>query len=141
MSTQTGTPIGSNADAITAAVYAYSKKKRGQPGPFTWFEEPKWHKASAFLKVIRGTSCTNTEVVENALGYQAQSRSDLVVARNFFAHKSEDTAAKLRELAPQYSLSPKLAPSILVTSVQPGEAQPIALNWLDDLLGTIELMR
>jgi hypothetical protein len=134
-------PICNRVDAITVAVQVSNRKLKGQPGPFSWSDEPKWQFSNAFLKVVRGTSCSNRELVESALSYQAQSRGDLLVARNFFAHKSQDTADKVRALAPRYSMSPRLAPAVLLASIQPGENQPVALNWLDDLLGTVQLMR
>jgi hypothetical protein len=103
-------------------------------------DEPKWHITRQYLRLMRQVSSSNLAAVQIALGYQPQSREDLVTARNFFAHKSESTAKKVRALAPSYRLPASLGPPELLLSIEPGQSQPIVLNWLDDLRTSVGLM-
>jgi hypothetical protein len=131
--------ITSADDAIVLAVHRVRRRLRGLPGPFAPLDEPRWHKPNEFLKVMRELSPSNLGDVQRALSLQPQTLQHLPTVRNFYAHRAQDTADRVRSLAPRYSVASSASPSEFLCSRQPGRPQPIVLDWLDDVRSTVEL--
>jgi len=60
--------------------------------------------------------------------------------RNYFAHKNPDTARKIQQIARGLALPTTMDACQVMSSVAPGAAQTVVLDWLDELRNTLRLM-
>jgi hypothetical protein len=127
-------------DALTLAIHATRPWLRNRIGPWRRFEEPIWHRPGDYLGAITALNPSNLATVQAALSYNSRVFNDLPAFRNYYAHKSEETAKEARKLAPAHGLSPLLRPTEIMCSRLPGRPQTLIADFLDDLRAVIELM-
>lgn len=125
--------IATEDDALTLAIHTAKPRLRGKSPPWIPRDEPPWHEPVVFLSVMQALGPTNLVTVQNAFSYPTQVFSYLPTARNFYAHRAANTAAKVRGIARGYALSPRLRPSELLATRPAGRPQAIVADWLDDL--------
>ena len=110
-------------------------------------QEPAWHDPAVILRLCAALGLSNGATVSQALSLGATAMRDLPPVRNYFAHKNEDTAERVRRIGRTHgisayagSLSRKKSPVLVVTSAAPGRPQSILNDWLDELAVTASLM-
>jgi len=126
-------------DALGFSVKLFKPHVRSS-GPFSRREEPAWHDTSNLLKVLTSLGASNIAQVQAALSYPTSVFKQLPVARNFFAHRNEDTARKTTGIARDLGLSVNARPSEMLCEKAKGRPQNVLADWLDDLRIVIELM-
>ena len=136
------TPIRTHEDALTVAIHRIDPDLRGQQGPWTPREEPDWQ--GQLRTCLAHLGASNLPKVERAVGLLPQALNDLRITRNYFAHKGQVSADKVRRLSTKYGFLQAPHPVELLFSpsrpkrgFQTGE--PIVLRWLGALYRTIRL--
>ena len=127
------------SDAINIAVTRMRSGRRGS-GPWTQRDEPTWHDPRTLIVLFTHLSTSNLNTVQSALSYQTNVFRMLPTFRNFFAHRNEETAGKIKNRARNLGVSPTLRPCEILCTSQPGRSQHVLSDWLDDLRVVINLM-
>lgn len=102
--------INGRADAVAASI-------RSTGGKY----EPKWATASNSIKAAKTIAVSNLATISAALGAANSPAEDLRHVRNFFAHRAQDTADKVRALG-FFVAGTKLNAAGLLASTVPGGA-------------------
>lgn len=125
-------------EALTFAMQLIKGSKGVGPWPRRF--EPAWHDTAVFLRVMNAAGCSTAGGANAAWSIGTQALEHLTVARNYFAHRNNDTAASLRGLSVSYKVSPPRRPDALLGSAGYGRPQPLVLDWMDDLEAVFLLM-
>lgn len=126
--------------ALTHAVHVERPSLVAKSAPWSPRDEPVWHDATVFTRLIGGLGASNVASVQAGVSYQPSSVRDVVTFRNFFAHKSRIATQKAKARARPYAISPSLRPTeILVTNAR-NRPQPLVRDLIDDLVGAVQLM-
>lgn len=134
----TTVPLRSHRDAMTFAVHR-TKRLKGT-GPWSGRDEPTWHDSAIVIRLLRVSGCSNWPGVAAAWSVGTNALPHLTTARNYFAHRSESTAIKLRRLSREYSVAPSSEPSTILVQRAPGRPQSILEDWFDDMAAVFGLM-
>jgi len=127
------------SDAINIAVTIMRPGRRGS-GPWTRRDEPTWHNPRTLIDLCNHLSTSNLNTVQSALSYQTNVFGMLPTFRNFFAHRNEETAGKIKNKARALGFSPTIRPCEILCTSQLGRPQHVISDWLDDLRVVIGLM-
>jgi len=92
------------------------------------------------LTLCRELNATNLLDVEAAFSSGSSVFTDLVVFRNYFAHRNQGTKRAARDLAPKYGIAATLSPAEILLSRALGRPQPLLIEWIDDLTFTAEYL-
>ncbi len=103
-------------------------------------DEPAWHSRRAFLKVVRLAGLSSVQQVVASLAIPAKFTEHLYVARNFFAHRNEETANKVRRLGPRYAILKVQHPCDLILGTEPGRPVVVLEDWLAEIEAVIDHM-
>ena len=95
-------------------------------------DEPSWHTKSVFLKIVRLSKVSSEPQVVAAVSLRIRVLEDLPVARNFFAHRNEETAQKCCRLGGHYML-PSTHPSVMLASPLRGRPVRLLEDWIAEL--------
>lgn len=130
----------SHLEAIEAAIAfsTGSKIKKPRRG-WTHRHEPNWRDPNIVVNLMSNQNMSNASGFLKALSASNGSHEPLGTARNFFAHRCQDTALKVRGLARRSSVPSLIDPSDIPYSYAPGRHQPLIADWIDDLRGAILL--
>lgn len=126
-------------DAMTHAIRRLKPHllKDGRTPPWSWYEEPKWSEPTALLASLDEIGASNRPRVVAGLSVPTRVFDDLPEFRNFYAHKTEDTARRVPPIAAVYAIPPKLPPSQMLLSLASGRPQPLLLDWIDDVANAV----
>jgi len=135
------TPRRTMNDAIGFAVQRW-RAKAAPKADGSWHrrEEPAWHDTSTMLTLCRDLHATNLADVEAAFSSGTLVFTDLVVFRNYFAHRNQGTKQAARDLAPRYGIAASLTPAEILLSRALGRPEPVLIEWIDDLIFTAEYL-
>jgi hypothetical protein len=103
-------------------------------------DEPNWYKRETLLDLANALTFSNSADIQLALNLSTDAFTDVVVFRNFFAHRSENTARQAQRLGPRYGQSSTKPPADIVCGVGPGRPQNVLADWIDDIRITIDYM-
>ena len=131
------TGIKRSGDAIS---FAMTQMGRKRPPPWKRRDEPVWRDPQTLIRLFSASGASNLPQVLTAFSYPPAVFGQLPVARNFFAHRNDETAAEVANLARSLLLSTKLRPLEVVCSRLSGRPQNVLADWLDDLRNVIELL-
>ncbi len=120
------------ANAINVAMVYFKRKPSGR--------EPAWHDRHTISKLAKHLGFSNESDIDNALSLAPKSLGDLVIIRNFYAHRNQETYSNVRNVAISYGLIGIDHPNELLQGIATGRPQQVILDLLDDLRNTIELM-
>lgn len=126
-------PLGSLDDALDQAVWRFKPSVAGLPGPWTHREEPNWLDPNTLLILLQLVGASNSGDVSAALSFQTRALVDLPSLRNFYAHRTKNTAEKVRRMAITYSLPSIHHPAELCLGYAPGRPQSILADWVSEL--------
>ena len=125
--------------AILFAIKAISPEKqlKKKPGPF---DEPRWHLPWVLPRLASSAGLSNYTQIVSALAIPGRAFDDLPKARNFFAHRSQNTANDLRAIATKYHLARSVKPGELPCNAYPNRPYSIAYAWVTQIKATIRLL-
>jgi hypothetical protein len=105
-------------------------------------DEPAWHDARDFLRLLRMVGASNLPQIQAGLAYSTPFFSHLATIRNFYAHRCDDTSRKAGNVGVRLGLSatPNLHATEIMCSRLPKRPQNIATDWLDDIRNVIDLL-
>lgn len=126
-------------DALTFAVKLVNSKQGGN-GPWLRHQEPAWHRSGLFLRILNAAGCSNAAGVNAAWSVGTNALTDLTTARNYFAHRNDQTATYLRALGTAYGVPSPQPPDVLLTTHGTGRPQSVLEDWFDDLETVFTLM-
>ncbi len=118
-------PTG-HPDALLHAATLTGKKVRGKY-PVRG-EEPDWSQPGVIMSLAKKLSFSNVPEIGMAFG-SSKSLSDLTICRNYFAHRGENTAAKIEDLSRRMSLPIERKAAGLINNVLPGTARTVFEDW------------
>lgn len=88
--------------ALCAAAVAVGNRTRNIPGR----DEPPWASSSKVITVAANTTLGNAHDITSAMGIFPSARKCVKAARNFFAHRAQDTLDEVRSsLRAEYGLA------------------------------------
>jgi hypothetical protein len=124
-------------DAIVlASKLLYGKTKPGRTGRI----EPAWHEKHVLVKLAKGCGTSVQGQIVTAMSISATVFDHLHSVRNFYAHRSLETANKLPRIARAFGLVPPRRASEIVLAVPPGRSATIVLDWLAEVRDTTDLL-
>lgn len=121
-------------DEQSALQFAASRERNKSRG------EPIWHDFNAFGRAMNALQLADQTRLTAGLAYSPRVFTDLPPCRNFFAHRSRGTASKVKTVARRNGINPNLPASDVVCSHPSGRAQPLVVDWLDDLTAIVEIL-
>jgi hypothetical protein len=134
----TSTPrIVNVPDATDFAMYTLKPRT---PRPWTRRQEPTWHSSAQLIKLLMALGASNLATVTAALSYPTDAFGYLPTARNFFAHRNEDTARKLHNIAAPMLISAIGHPTNILIQKRPARPNNVLTDWALDLLVVSGLM-
>jgi hypothetical protein len=101
--------------------------------------EPVWHEPTTLSKLFVAVKASNLTQVQGAISAQPYVFTALPTIRNFFAHRSLQSAQKIPGVARGIGLSVGLRPCEILCSRLPGRPQNVLADWIDDIRNAIEL--
>lgn len=138
-SSQSGLVFTAN-DAIGKAIVHFSPAKTPRSsGIWDTRDEPTWHDSSTLLQLAAAYTFSNRNHIQTAFTFGFTAHRNLVVFRNYYAHKNRGTQSKAQAVAVQYLLQQRQHPTAILLgapSISPS-ANLIGL-WTDELCQTIE---
>jgi hypothetical protein len=138
-SSQTGLVFTAN-DAIGKAVIHFKPTKTPlNNGLWDTRDEPTWHDSNVLLRLATAYSFSNDAHIQTAFTLGFTAHKNLVVFRNYYAHKNRGTQNKAQALAVQYLLQQKQHPTaILLGAPSTSPSTNLISLWADELCQTIE---
>ncbi len=129
---QLGVPPFANEKAALA--FAAKGEKNTSRG------EPVWHDFAAFGRAMGKLNLADPTRLSTSLGYPSKVFDDLPPCRNFFAHRTQNTAKNVKNVARRNGIDPDLPASEVVCTPATGRSYPLMVDWLDDLTAIIEIL-
>jgi hypothetical protein len=138
-SSQTGLVMNAN-DAIGKAIVHFTPKKTPlSNGTWDTRDEPAWHNSNTLLKLATAYIFSNESQIQTTFSLGFTAHNNLVVFRNYYAHKNRGTKSKAQAIAVQYLLQQRQHPTAILLGI-PFSSPSINLIglWADELCQTIE---
>lgn len=138
----TVTMPGLNFNGVIGVAMARHKPRLTPRPDGSWHrrDEPPWHDTAVLTNLCQDLGCSHLVDVQGAVSLQSRVFGDLPVFRNFFAHRNRGTTEAVRAIAPRYSIPSYKHPTEIIISLPRGRPSPLLVDWIDDLLITIELL-
>lgn len=99
-------------------------------------DEPNWLDPKVLLEALRHVGASNEPSVAMALTHQTRALLDLPSVRNFFGHRSKNTAQKVvgpHGVTVRYVLPPVEHPTEFCIAYEPSSPLPVLGAWLEDI--------
>lgn len=140
-SSLTGLGLGVN-DVIGRAVLLFKPAATVMAsGLWDTRDEPAWHDANTLMRLARDFAFTNRSDIDAAFSFGFTAHRNMVVFRNYYAHRNQGTRAKAQRLASGYSIRTNQHPTDVILDV-PLSSPGLALIdvWISELDQTVELL-
>lgn len=104
-------------------------------------DEPTWHDSGTILQLANAFNLSNQADIQTAFSFGFTAHRNLVVFRNYYAHKNRVTREKAQSISIQYSIPQSLHPSaaLLATPLTTPTTSLIGM-WADELTQTASLL-
>ncbi|HEY5582300.1 MAG TPA: hypothetical protein VIK56_14280 [Rhodoferax sp.] len=134
--------ISTIQEAIGKAVLHFKPSRSPRSnGEWDSRDEPTWHDANTLLKLSTAFSFTNDLDIQTAFSFGFTAHRNLVVFRNYYAHKNRGTKSKAQAIAVQYLIPQKLHPTaILLSAPSIAASTSLIQMWAEELSQTVELL-
>jgi hypothetical protein len=120
-------------DALLYSIRQLKGKASGR-GRIAPRDEPTWHEKRALPSLSRSLALSNYNSVVTGFSYPTTFFDDLPVVRNFYAHRSKDTAEKVLNVASRkYGNRTIRHPNELINDILQGRVQTLLQEWLGDM--------
>jgi hypothetical protein len=117
---------------VLSIVQAVTYRRIGSPSAVNRRQEAKIRDPRQVDRVLSTCSASNVGSVRNALSLNTSLFSDIATVRNFYAHRNEDTWAKVRRQATEKGVLNIKHTDEFVTRQIPGRPVSLLEDWLDD---------
>lgn len=141
VSNQTGIITTPN-DAIGKAIL-HLKPSRTPRSNGIWDtrDEPTWHDANTLLTLSSKFAFSNDADIQSAFTFGFTAHKNLVVFRNYYAHKNQGTRGKAQAIAVNYLIPQRLHPTeILLATPSSSPSMSLIQLWVEELTQTVELL-
>ena len=125
---------------VMATVMRRFRRRVYNRGGWRRRDEPAWHDPNTLLRTFEDLKASNVGDIRGALSLGSSVFDDLPVFRNFYAHRSEHTAVKARRIADKYGIPRLEHPTEILCRVPLQAAQPVILEWIDDIWVTVRML-
>lgn len=133
-----GPSIRTHHDVIRE-VLRVTRRKPNLVGPWARREEPAWHRPNTVTLGAASLSLSNRSVISAAFSIGTATLDDLLAARNFYAHRNDETVGIVRDIAFRYSIAATHPTDVIEASAY-GRPGPLASDWIADLRGVSRLL-
>lgn len=130
--------IVTSEDAVTLATRTLKNKKATTPVPRHM--EPSWYPARNVITLVNELGASNIATVSAALSYPTQVLNCLPTARNFFAHRNGDTAARCRQLCMTLSIPQMWRPADVLLHRDYTKPDNLITEWISDIATVADWM-
>jgi hypothetical protein len=117
---------------------------KGRKGAWRWSDEPKWYDPAVITRISPRLALSNHSQIQKAFGVPTAAFSEMPVLRNFYAHRNEDTANRVRGLIAAsyagYGFSHRTNPSELLCARLPGRPQNLLADHISDIRSVVALL-
>ena len=138
-SSQTGSVVTPNDAIGKAIVHCNPTKTPRSNGLWDTRDEPKWHDSGTLLRLAKAYTFSNENHIQAAFTLGFTAHKNLVIFRNYYAHKNRGTQSKAQAVAVQYMLQQRQHPtSILLGTPSTSPSTNLIGLWADELCRTIE---
>lgn len=127
--------INSEADALDFAKRTVPGATAGGP-----LSEPPWHTSFVLLRLCGAAGLSNASQIQTAWSVAGNALEHLPKARNFYAHRSRETARKLGAVRAVYGVGMSVRPGQLPGQRHPSSSGSIALAWVEELVNRVRLL-
>lgn len=124
-------------EALDRAVWFKDARKAGQSRRWSHRDEPGWGDQRAVSAAFAKLDPTNLGDLRSAWSVPTDVMNDLPTFRNYYAHKSQESAEKVSRLLPKYGVPSGKNPTQALLHRNPFHSTPMLLNWLYDLRNVI----
>lgn len=119
-------------------------KKNAQPsssGHWDTRDEPKWHDSNTIIKAASHYKFSNTNDINTAFSFGFTAHKNLVVFRNYYAHRNRGTKQKAQNIAAQYGIRTNQHPTeILLDYPLTSPSVSLLETWRGEFEQTISLL-
>lgn len=109
-------------------------------GPWSRREEPAWHDKNNFLNTLNHIGAVNYSNVQSAFSINTRALGDLVIFRNYFAHRNQSTFDSAFRLAHMNQVVASKTPTKVLLSRPLGRSSELLIEWICDLEAISSLM-
>lgn len=140
-SNQTGIITTPN-DAVGKAILHFTPARAPRSdGVWDTRDEPTWHDSNTLLKLSIAYAFSNSADIQTAFTFGFTAHKNLVVFRNYYAHKNRGTRGKAQAQAIQYLIPQRLHPTaILLSTPSTSPSTNLIELWIEELCQTVELL-
>jgi hypothetical protein len=103
-------------------------------------DEPKWHVLSSLLNSCDQVGVSNYTLITASVSIPSRVFQDLLVFRNYFAHKNRGTEAAAIRLAPFLAVSGNLSPYEILVQRPVGRSAPQLKIWIGELDAVVQAL-
>lgn len=141
VSNQTGIITTPN-DAVGKAILHFKPNRTPRSnGIWDTRDEPTWHDANTLLNLSSTFSFSNDSDIQTAFTFGFTAHKNLVVFRNYYAHKNRGTRSKAQAIAVNYLIPQRLHPTeILLATPSSSPSMSLIQLWIEELTQTVELL-
>lgn len=132
----------STENAALRAAFSVYHRRPFTGSVFTKRDDPPWHDLKFYKKLFAYVGASNAPKVTNAFSYTTNYLSLLPTARNFYAHRCDETLKKLQQLPIKvgFIAVKKLHPTEVMKYRTPGGHHNVITDWLYDMDSVADLM-
>jgi hypothetical protein len=126
-------------DFLMEAIRVMNPRRPVRPHPRRR-DEPDWGNTHSVVQLEQHFQFSVGPHMLAAVSYQTRAFVDLPVARNFYAHRCMQTELAALGLQPNYGVQGNARVSDFLLSRAPNRPDPIAIEWVEDLLFVSEFL-
>lgn len=138
-----GAKFASERDALLFAIRAvnsrYAAKLAATGQKIVPRDEPAWHDRNAFLRIIHTLGLSNEPSIAAAITSSATTLEHMPTIRNFYAHRTEETAKKTSRVQLSYGFSSSIHPTEFLASRIISRPQTVLRQLVDDVSVSITI--
>lgn len=118
----------SEIDAVMAAIRvqnpAFTKRR------YTSYDEPDWNSKSVVIRIATNLSMSNLVEIRRGFAMASRIRDRMAPVRNFYAHRSERTALRVKNVAKDLRIPSVQRATDLLCSLLPGKPITVFEQWV-----------
>ena len=134
--------VSSPNDAIGKAILHFTPNRTVRSnGMWDTRDEPTWHDSNTLLTLSTAFNFSNDLDIKTAFTFGFTAHKNLVVFRNYYAHKNRGTKDKSQAIAIQYLIPQRSHPTtILRATPSTSPSMNLIQLWTEELTQTVELL-
>lgn len=128
--------------AIGLAIPLFNRKAApSSSGSWDTRDEPKWYDSNTIIKISEHYDFSNSSDIKTAFSFGFTAHKNLVVFRNYYAHRNRGTKQKAQNIAAQHGIRTNQHPTeILLDYPLLSPSVSLIETWRGELAQTISLL-